>query len=205
LPAFAAEKLHAKIDAAHKRIRPVVAAIHPDRAKYLDDRVRDFRNRVNDRAKNIRAQLPPEPIRFNKEGWVLVENWDAKPDGTDSKLEKKDVAGRPCLSLATGPSKRCQASFRSRVRLGKGSYRFEAKVKPTGIVPLADGKAAGAGLRLSGGVRQNSASGTADWQALSHPFDVAEDLRDVELVIELRSTAGAALFDAGSLRVVKVK
>ncbi len=78
-------------------------------------------------------------------------------------------------------------------------------MKPTGVVPLSDGKATGAGIRLSGGMRTNAASGTTDWQTLSHAFDVAEELREVELVIELRSTAGSALFDAGSLRIVKVK
>jgi hypothetical protein len=92
------------------------------------------------------------------------------------------------------------------VRLAKGTYRFEAKIKPTDVAALMDDKGAGgAGVRLAGGVRQNHVEGSGDWQTATHSFEVGDDLREVELVAELRSTAGSALFDAAWLRVVKVK
>ena len=133
----------------------------------------------------------------------MVDGWEPRADG-DAVLEKKDIDGRMCLSIGTGPSNRCISSYRAKVRLAKGSYRFEAQVKPTGVAVLTDDKGAGgAGVRLAGGVRQNQAAGTTDWQMVSHSFEIVEDLREVELVAELRSTAGTALFDAASLRVVK--
>jgi hypothetical protein len=44
-----------------------------------------------------------------------------------------------------------------------------------------------------------------DWQVVSHEFEITQDLQEVELVVELRSTAGSAIFDLASLRVYKVK
>lgn len=203
LPLFAADKLQDKVDAGLARIRPVVAGISEERARSLEDRVRDFRARLADRQKGIRNQFPPEPISFTPDGWALVEEWEPRAEG-DAKLAKQSVDGKPCLSIATGPSNRCVASYRAKVRLAKGKYRFEASVKTDGVVALGDDKGAGgAGVRLSGGTRQNQMDGTTNWQTVSHDFEVGEELREVELVAELRSLGGSTLFDAASLRVVK--
>ena len=206
LPLFSPEKLNGQIDAAYKRMRPVVAAIHEDRAKHLDGRIQDFKSRIAGRQKAIQAQFPPEPTPFAKEGFLVVEGWEAQQVG-DAKLEKKDVDGKKVFSIETGASKNCLASFRTSVKLGKGSYRFEAKVKTIGVTSITDATGQGAGIRISGGNRLNGnkAEGSADWQTISFPLEIAEDLREVPLVIELRSTAGTALFEAGSLRIVKAK
>jgi len=68
---------------------------------------------------------------------------------------------------------------------------------------LADEKGSGAGIRISGGARTNQLSGTTDWQALEYTFTVEEDLRDVELVAELRATSGIVLFAADSFRLIR--
>jgi len=206
LPLFAPERLHARVDAAQQRIRPVLAAMSPERSRHVDDRIRDFRNLLNDRQRNIRGQLPPEPVAFGKQGWATLEGWEPNPEG-DAKLEKQKVAGRPLLVLETGPSKNCVASFRVKVRLGRGHYRLEGKVRTVNVKGINDTKGSGAGLRLAGADRQNAnkAVGTGDWQVLSYPFSVTEDQRDVELVAELRSTGGGAVFDESSMRLVRVK
>lgn len=204
LPLFEPEKLHAQMDAVHMRVRPVLAKMDENRARNFDDRVRDFKARVNDRAKNIRNQFPPEPIPLNNEGWALIEHWEPKPTG-DAKLEKKTVDGKNVLSIETGPSNNCLASFRTKVRLGKGTYRLEAKVKTNNVTAITDASGVGAGIRISGSQRQNQAIGTADWQVVSHTVDVAEELREYELVAELRSTSGSVLFDTAGLRAVKIK
>jgi len=208
LPLFEAKKLHEQIDEAYKRMRPVAAGISEDRAKHLDGRVQDFKNRVAGRYDGILRQFPPEPIPFNKDGFAVIEKWEAKGAG-DAKLESKQVDGKNVLLIETGPSNNCDASFRSTVRLARGQYKVEAKVKTNAIAAINDGRGGGAGLRISGGNRvnqaQNQAAGTADWQTVSYPLEIAEDLREVVIVAELRSTAGSAMFDMSSLRVVKVK
>jgi len=202
LPLFAPEKLHAKIDAAHVRIRPVLATISEDRAKQFDERVRDLKNRVAERQKFIRSQSPPEPLAFNKDGFAPIEGWEPRPDG-DAKLEKKEIDRRPALSIETGPSNRCIASFRAKARLAKGRYILEARAKTNNVIGIDDQRGLGAGLRISGGIRENKVIGTADWTSITHPFDVTEELREVELIAELRSTAGNAIFDLASFRVQK--
>lgn len=204
LPLFATEKLHEKIDVAHARLRPVLASINEDRARQFDGRMQDFKNRVAGRAQAIKSQFPPEPIAFNAEGWSLIEDWAPKPQG-DAKLELKESDGKQVLSFTPGPSNQTQASFRTKVRLARDRYRFDAKVKTRDVAANPEDKGFGAGLRLSGGSRKNNVTGTTDWQTVSHEFEITQDLQEVELVVELRSTAGSAEFDRASLRIYKVK
>lgn len=204
LPLFSPEKLHAKIDAAHARIRPVLAAIHEDQARQFDGRVTDYKNRLAGRLQAIKSQFPPEPIAFNSEGWALAEDWTAKPQG-DAKLEQLEADGKKVLSLTPGPSNQVQASFRTKVRLARGTYRLDAKVQTRDVLATPEEKGFGAGVRLGGGVRQNHVVGTTDWETVSHEFEIGQDLQEVELVAELRSTAGSARFDLSSLRIYKLK
>ena len=206
VPLFATEKVHAQIDEAYKRMRPVVAAIHEDRAKHLDGRIQDFKHRVSNRYQGLLRHFPPEPKAFGKDGVLVVEGWEARPEG-DAKLEKKEVEGKKVLSLETGPSKSCAASFRSSIKLPRGTYRFEASVKTQNVASSNDATGHGAGLRISGDsrVNVNKAEGNSDWQTLAYTIEVTEDERDVVLVAELRSTGGTVWFDVASLRLVKTK
>lgn len=204
LPLFAPEKLHARIDAAHARIRPALAKIDEDRARQFDEHVKNYKNHLGGRHQAINSQFPPEPIAFNAEGWALVEDWAPRSQG-DEKLETLERDGKKVLSLAPGPSNQIQASFRTKVSLARGRYRFDAKVKTEGVDALPEDIGYGAGLRISGSSRKNHVTGTSDWQTVSYEFEVDEDLQEIELVAELRSTAGSATFDLGSLRVHKLK
>jgi hypothetical protein len=206
LPMFAAGKLNAKIDAAHQRLRPVLAKISEDRARHHDGRVQDLKNRVAQRAGSIKAQLrsgPPEPLVFGPGGAAKVEDWEPKPEG-DTKLEEQEIEGKVVYVFQTGPSNRAQASYRRRVTLGKGNYRLEVLAKAKDVKPVQDDKGGGLGLRLSGGKRENQLVGTTDWQKLSHAFEVPEERRDVDLVAEFRALGGSALIDVGSITLVKV-
>ena len=109
------------------------------------------------------------------------------------------------MSLTPGPSNHVQASFRTKVRLARGRYRLDARVKTNGVTASPEEKGFGAGVRLSGGSRQNNLTGTNDWRDISHEFEIGDDLQEVELVAELRSTAGSAEFDAESFRVHQLK
>jgi hypothetical protein len=206
IPSFAPDKLHAKVDAAAARVRAVLTAMDANRARHVDGRIQEFRARLNDRQKSIRAQLPPEPISFGKQNWAPIGDWEPAPEG-DAKLEKKEISGRPLLMIETGPSRTCTASFRTKVRLTKGIYKLEAKVRTVNVKGISDGKGLGAGLRIDGLDRQNTnaLAGTSEWRTLAYPFQVLEDAKDVELIAELRGTAGVVAFDAASFKLVKVR
>jgi hypothetical protein len=58
------------------------------------------------------------------------------------------------------------------------------------VAAREDEQGTGAGLRISGGKRDNKLAGDSDWQAVKYEFEVLEDVRDVILVAELRATRG---------------
>ncbi len=204
LPLFAPEKLQAKIDAGANRIRPVAQAIGEDFAKSWGEAARGFRERASERQEGILHPRAPQPLEFKEQGWALIEGWEPRNE-EDAKLEEQEHDGRACLLIEVGASNRCTASFRAGVLLTKGKYRLEALVKTIGVVPLADEKGpGGAGVRISAPLRENQASGSADWQTISHTFEIAEESGTVELVLELRATSGSALFELPSLHVVKL-
>lgn len=209
LPLFAPAKLNAKIDAAHARLRPVFASIHEDRARHFDARVQELKGRVAQRAQIIRQQLrngPPEPLLFGKDrSVVLAEDWYPGSNNGDSKVEEVEVDGKSLLAIQTGPSNRTTASWRRKALLVQGTYRLEAHGRVTGVTAADDGTGTGLGLRLSGGKRQNQLVGTTQWQPLVFEFEIPEPQREVELVAELRATAGKAWFDLSSVRLVKTK
>lgn len=207
LPLFAAARLNKKVDAMHDRLRPALAAMHEERARAFDGQVTNLKNLLSMREASIRAQLksgPPEPLKFGKDGVAKIEEWGPMSE-SDAQLEEREVEGRKCYVIEVGASRHCIASWRRKVLLAHGSYRFEARAKVANVAVITDEKGKGFGLRLSGGMRANSLAGTTKWETVSFPFEILEDQREVDLVAELRATAGRVEVDAGSLQLVRVK
>jgi hypothetical protein len=143
----------------------------------------------------IPETIPAEGLR--PEEWIGQSQAEAKFEETES-------GGVPILRIeAQGPD---AASFRSVVRLPAGRYRFEGRVRTTGVESVRDNKGEGAGLRISGSTqpRKNRVSGNRGWTAVAYEFEVAGEGSEVTLVAELRASRGLAEFDRSSLRVVPV-
>ena len=88
-----------------------------------------------------------------------------------------------------------------------GRYRIEGSVRTAGVVPTRDEKKGeGAGLRVSGSAtpRSNQLSGDSPWQKLAYEFAVPAGADEVDLICELRASAGEVWFDADSLQLVKL-
>jgi hypothetical protein len=205
-PLFAPERLHKRIDEVHARIRPVLLAMGEDRARHNDDRVREFKERITNRYPKIAEQLrngPPQPLAF-KQGVAELKEWYPQIDTADAKVEEVTINNQKLLNIVVGPSNQCNASWRHKVLLGAGTYRLEGKARVTSVKAMGDEKGSGAGLRISGGTRDNKIIGTTNWEKLSHEFQVAEDVREVVLVAELRAAAGKVWFDPATLKLVKL-
>ncbi|MFN9200580.1 MAG: CotH kinase family protein [Planctomycetaceae bacterium] len=98
-------------------------------------------------------------------------------------------------TVTVGDSGDCVASWRKRVRLPAGRYRVTLWARVEGVVPReGDERGPGAGLRLSGQNRESGLVSTTDWTELACEFDMSEEQPEVELVAELRATAGQAWF-----------
>ena len=94
------------------------------------------------------------------------------------------------------------ASFRTSRNLSAGRYRFEARGRTTGVsTSVADPKARGVGIRISGAKRDAALVGNQNWTPMQFDFDLDEE-REVEFVIELRADRGEAWFDLASLKLL---
>lgn len=202
------ERLLKRVDDHAARMRPVIAEWNDGQAREFDNRVRELKERLQQRAKSLLQQnaiVEPRPLRFDAGGIAALTRWEPRLETADAKLEILEAKGMPrSLSIVTGPGGRCVASWRTRVILPAGKYRLEARAKGTDLKPLQEGSGAGAGVRLSGGSRSNKLEGSTGWTPLAHEFEVSEATREVELVAELRATGGQVLFDASSLRLVRL-
>lgn len=198
LPLFEANRLAERIDSVSARLQPVLAAMSGDAARAHADRVRELKERIVEREKALREQLrqgDPAPLEFDAQGIARIGDWFPAQESEDAKLEELEVNGRKQYSIRAGESGQCVASWRRKVLLPQGRYRIVARLKTEGVEPRRDEQGAGAGVRISGGRRDNQVSGDTDWRDVTYDFEVQEELRDVILVIELRATQGRLLLD----------
>ncbi len=98
------------------------------------------------------------------------------------------------------------ASWRTTVRVRRGRYHFEGQARISSVAPLRFGKNQGAGLRV-GDKTQGPVhfTGTSLWKKLEVEFQVDSVEEELELVCELRASAGEAWFDKNSLHLVQVQ
>jgi hypothetical protein len=88
-----------------------------------------------------------------------------------------------------------------RVVLPEGQYRFEGRLRLQGVRTDGDDPRGGAGLRISKGAMPVKLTGSTDWTNFAYDFAIEENPTAVELICELRATAGEAWFDRGSLHL----
>ena len=171
------------------------------------DRVRELKERIAAREPNLREQLQqgdPTPLEFDGNNPIELADWFPMQETDDTKVEEVEVDGRKLYSIQVGESGQCVASWRRKVLLAKGRYRIEAKLRTESVEPREDEPGTGAGLRISGGKRDNKLTGESDWQTVSYEFEVLEEVRDVILVTELRATRGRMWIEPVS-QIVRVE
>lgn len=199
-----ADKLIEKVDAHRTHVMNVIKEFNPGWSNEVGNHINGLKDRLKQRAVSVARQTnqaDPSTLKFNDKKTAQLKGWDSRKETDDATLDK--VSNDRGLHIATGPSKRCVASWRTKVILGQGKYRLEAKVKTENVSALQDQSGSGAGVRLSGAGRTNMQDGTKDWTVLAHQFEIPEAQREVELVLELRATAGQAWFDTEHLVLVK--
>jgi hypothetical protein len=212
---FRVEVLTNRLAELQTRIRPALAAISPEAARQHDGAVYSLRNQIVQRARyleRVLLQPEPKPLQFSADGFAPVRGWSKQVLASESPELEQTAGpdGRRSLRIAVGADGKCTSSWRARVELEPGRYRFEARVRTRGVVPLPDPpartpKGEGAGVRVSGSrqARPNKVIGDTDWQTVEYEFQVEGPSKEVELVCELRATRGEAWFDFASLRLKK--
>lgn len=194
-PLFAPEKWNARLDEIQKRLEGPLKEIHPDQARDHANRVHDMKQRFVNRDNSFREQFSRFPLIFDKQGVALLNDWVQGNSSGDVKLEEVQLGGRKAYSIQVGPSGNGNASWRRKVLLLKGNYRLEVNAATRGVVGIPnDPKGTAAGVRLGGGSRTEMMDGTSGGKKLSFDFVVNEEQREVELVAELKATAGQVWF-----------
>lgn len=201
-----------KVQVLTNRVNQLVAQIRPAldaaSARDLAREAAAVGGRMAHRRTELERQLSePElaPLPFQN-GIARLSGWRAVDEPAPGRMEKgKGSDGRAALVIrARGDT---SASWRCKVLLERGRYRFEGRVAITGVKPMAAGRNHGAGLRLSGHAppQPYHLVGDSVGEQLRYDFEVALATEEVELVCELRAQAGEALFDLESLRLVREK
>jgi hypothetical protein len=199
---FKTEVLVQRVEQLTRELRPFLSGADFYR---LQQETAIVKERVLQRRRNLEEQLsrpPLKPMQFQA-GIGRPENWlpvEAPAGGT---LERaKGPGGVSALHIVAGPQ--TLASWRTKALLGPGRYRFEGRARVAGVKPLPSGIHQGAGLRVGGRLRQApNLVGDSSWQPLAAQFQVENTAREIELICELRASAGEAWFDLDSLRIVR--
>lgn len=201
---FNATQMHARIDETLLLIRP---ALPRDEAAALDREAAALKARITARAQDLEKQLATPPLELMRftDGAATLNGWqpvDAPEGGRLSAIGSVD--GKRALSIHAGPV--TSASWRTKVLLPPGRYRFEGRVKTSGVTPLNFGRNHGAGLRIAGPAIARSAllQKTQPWTRAEVSFNTGPREQEVELICELRASGGEAWFELESLRLVRV-
>lgn len=207
LPLFVPAKgLQQQVDQLQERLLPVVKKMGDEPAQNFSMRIDEVKQRLHERAEHLVQQVDqpdPQPLAFDKSGRASLKDWFERVEDGNAQVERRPVEGEPKqLMIRKIDGEQIIASWRSRVLLEKGRYRLEARSKATGVKPLEGDPKVGAGIRISGAERDNKLVGTTAWKLTEFNFEV-EDRRFVELVLELRATAGQVEFEISSLRLVR--
>ena len=193
LPLFHPDRLIPEMERFAKPVTTKLQTISEELAAEHRKSVEDLQNRIRARYDNLVEQLEQSesvPISFNENAFAILDDWNQASEVEDAKLMERE--GPPAtLEIESGDSEACVASWRHAVLLGPGSYRFHATVSCDDVVTQEDGpELVGVGIRISGGSRPEALAGTHREIPMQMDFEVLEDQREVELVVELRCKSG---------------
>jgi spore coat protein H len=195
-----------RVDQLAAVIRPVIAESGSSAARYHDGEVENLKERIAQRDESLNhqiASLARQP-KLTPQSSAHLAGWSRRTQaGAPSFRQEKTPEGQDGLYVAANGN--TIASWRTKVMLEEGAYRFEGKVRTKDVRPSSGEPNNGAGLRISGGAVAAELTGTQDWQKLGYSFRVPEGGGEIEVICELRAARGEAWFDTASLRVVRLR
>lgn len=183
------------------------AAHDTNEVKQFEDYGREMNRRIAARYLFVSNQLAlpePQPLRFDAAGVAELTDWRPLKRSGDGVLEQTQSEGRKTLHIKSA-SEGIVGSWRLRVSLPAGKFRFTGEARAEKIVGDSNDAAAGAGLRISGGKLAGKLTGDAAWAPLEHTFETTYEGEEKELVCELHARQGEVWFDAQSLRLIRTK
>ena len=197
-----------RLDQRVAQMLPTLKASDAGLAREFVNNANELKSRLIARRQGLEKLLnqPVKTLRFEQDA-ARLSGWRVENEKGGAKLEQgREKDGKQTLRItATGTT---ASSWRTRVQLDGGRYRFEGLARCAALQAVhEETKGEGAGLRISGSQepRPNKLTGDVPWQKLEYEFDVMSPNDEVDLVCELRASKGDVWFDADSLRLVRLK
>lgn len=209
LPKFRAfERWRPSIETMETRLRLALEKMDSQKAKAFQEQMREWKDRVEKRCRALPELVEkglgePEIKETNKP--MKLEGWNPNADGKDTQLKEVEIDGVAALHIDRGTFGDQASSWRRRILLSRGTYRFEARVQTRDVIPIPDDQARGAGVRLQGDGRSQGLVGTHPWKTVRLDIPILEDQKSVELILELRARHGWVWFDRASLKLTKIQ
>src|SRR4051794_31149649 len=169
--AFRIDAITNRLDQLTERNRKAAQEVGRGFAGNWEGQVRDVRRRIAERWAFVKNQIEnePKPMDFSKP--VFVKAWWQQIETGGARLDQPQIEAKPTLHIAANGQS--AASWRSKLLLDPGKYRFEAMARAAKLNAARDPKGEGAGIRISGSIqpRRNSIAGDADWTKLQYDFE----------------------------------
>ena len=195
-----------RVDQLTAVIRPAIAESGSSAARYHDREVENLKERITQRDESLRRQLASlaNQPKLQANSSLPLSGWSRRiQTGSPAFRQEKTEEGQDAMYLAARGN--TIGSWRTKIILEEGVYRFEGKVRTKDIRPSSGEPGGGAGLRVSGGAVASELTGSQDWQKCAYSFHVPESGTEVELICEIRASRGEAWFDSASLKVMRLR
>jgi hypothetical protein len=172
----------------------------------LREHATELRTQIAARRFELQKQLaePSARIQVFTHGQAFLDQWEAFDTPQRGRLVQ-DVSSSTGPILRIIAEDRTAASWRTRLILPQGHYRFQGRARTTAVEPLPFGSRQGACLRVLGHPGTSAElTGTIEWKQLELEFDVAAPEAEVVLMCELRAGKGEVWFDRSSLGLMRL-
>jgi spore coat protein CotH len=200
---FRVEVLVKRVDELASVVQTAMAERGPQWADKYQRRVDSLKEHIEERGTSLARQLADalQPLDPKLTRPVHLTGWRTRVQKGQPEFDQGSEVSRPNVLHISAADRTVVGSWRTRLQLAPGRYRFEGEIRVKAVQATA--AEAGAGLRISGGRPRREISGNTDWRSFAYEFQVGEN-REVEFVCELRALEGDAWFDAEKLQVVRV-
>ena len=200
---FRVDVLVKRVDELSSVVRSAMIESELPSARNYQRRIDDLKAHIEERDKSMARQLAeaakPRDPQLSKP--IQLAGWTKRIQDGQPQFDQGAEESRQSLLHISAPHGKAAGSWRTRLQLEPGRYRFEGEVRVRGVDP--GNQAAGAGLRISGGRPRRELTGSTDWRPFAYEFQVGEN-HQIEFVCELRALEGEAWFDAEKLQVVRI-
>lgn len=198
---FLEDKLTQRVDEIAARLRPTLTAYSEGLARDHDQAVAHLKRRITERVASIADQLsaPQSTLAFNPDGLARPTGWKSRivnQNGQGISFEQRELEGRRVLGIRSRGGG--NGSWRTRVQLEGGRYRFVAKARLENV-----GNSGGVGLRVSGVRSPVQRFPDGEWVDLSYDLELGDVGGEVELICEFSGSTGQAWFDEASLQLLR--